>query len=58
MNCSISDITQDEAYEVMRKCAREIQKRLIINQPNFHVLVVDAKGTHKLEDLTVDNLKL
>lgn len=54
---SILDITQDEAYEVLRKCAKEIQTRLIINQPKFHVMVVDKNGVRKLEDITSDNLK-
>lgn len=53
----LSDISQDEAYEVMRKCAREIQKRMIISQPRFHVMVVDDKGVRRLEDITADNLK-
>jgi len=51
------DITRDEAYEIMRKCAREIQKRLIINQPRFHVQIVDADGVKRLEDITTENLK-
>jgi 20S proteasome subunit beta 4 len=51
------DITQDEAYEVMRKCAREIQTRLIISQPKFHVMVVDGNGVHKLPEITTENLK-
>lgn len=51
------DITQDEAYDVLKKCAREIQKRMIINQNRFHVMVVDANGVRRLEDLTADNLK-
>lgn len=41
----------------MKKCAREIQKRMIINQPRFHVMIVDGNGTRRLEDLTIENLK-
>lgn len=51
------DITQDEAYDVLKKCAREIQKRMIINQPRFHIMVVDGNGTRRLDDLTIENLK-
>jgi 20S proteasome subunit beta 4 len=51
------NITQDEAYEVVKKCVREIQKRLIISQPNFHVMVVDKTGVRKLDDVTVETLK-
>lgn len=57
MTKSFLDITQDEAYDVMKKCAREIQKRMIINQPRFHVMIVDGNGTRRLEDLTIENLK-
>ena len=35
-NC-ISDLTREEAYELMKDCVREIQKRLVINLPNFEV---------------------
>lgn len=53
----LPDITRDEAYEIMRKCAREIQTRLIISQPKFHVTIVDADGVKRLEDITTENLK-
>lgn len=52
------DITQDEAYDVLKKCAREIQKRMIINQNRFHIMVVDANGVKRLEDFTAENLKI
>jgi hypothetical protein len=42
----------------MKKCAREIQKRMIVSQQNFHVMVVDANGVRRLEDLTQENLKV
>lgn len=51
------NITQEEAYEIVRKCVREVQKRLIISQPNYHVMVVDKNGVRKLDDVTVENLK-
>lgn len=53
----LPDITREEAYEIMRKCAREIQTRLIISQPKFHVTIVDADGVKRLEDITTENLK-
>ena len=31
---------------------------MIINQPNFHVMVVDANGVRRLDDLTIENLKV
>lgn len=33
----VLDLTKDEAYELMKDCVREIQKRLVINLPNFEV---------------------
>ena len=33
----ISDMTREEAYELLKDCVKEIQKRLVINLPNFEV---------------------
>ncbi|KAK9510543.1 hypothetical protein O3M35_005298 [Rhynocoris fuscipes] len=46
------DMTVDEAYEVMEKCVAEVQKRLIINMPNFHVVLVDKDGIRELPQIT------
>lgn len=46
------NITQDEAYDIFKKCVKEIQKRLIINLPNFTVTVVDKDGVKQLPDIT------
>ncbi|KAH8269342.1 hypothetical protein KR018_005253, partial [Drosophila ironensis] len=43
------NITQEEAYDVFKKCIAEIQKRLVINLPNFDVTVVDKNGVRTLE---------
>lgn len=48
----LSDITQDEAYDILQKCVIEIQKRLIVNLSNFSVAVVDKNGVRRLEPLT------
>lgn len=49
-------MTRDEAYELMQACVAEIQKRLIINLPNFQVQLVDKDGIKRLKDITVKNL--
>lgn len=49
-------ISQDEAYDVFKKCVKEIQKRLIINLPNFKVTVVDKDGVRDLEPITARSL--
>ena len=33
-------MTPEEAYEVLKDCVREVQKRLVINMPNFQVKMV------------------
>lgn len=51
-----ADMTRDEAYALLQSCVREVQKRLIINLPNFQVQVIDKSGIKMLEDITVKNL--
>lgn len=50
------ELTQEEAYDIFKKCVLEIQKRLIINLPNFRVAVVDANGIRQLDDITSKTL--
>ena len=52
----LSDMTQDEAYELFQDCVKEVQKRLILNLPNFAVQVIDKDGIRKMKDITVKNL--
>lgn len=53
---SLSEITQEESYDIFKKCVKEIQKRLIINLANFKVTVVDKNGIKSLPDITAANL--
>ena len=53
---NLSDMTQDEAYKLFQDCVKEVQKRLILNLPNFAVQVIDKKGIRRLTDITVKNL--
>ena len=46
-------MTPEEAYELLKDCVREIQKRLIINMPNFQVQLVNKNGIKRLDDITV-----
>ncbi|KAH8238670.1 hypothetical protein KR038_011691 [Drosophila bunnanda] len=50
------NLTQPEAFCILRKCVVEIQKRLIINQRNFEVFVVDSKGMRKMEAINPGSL--
>ena len=58
LHCSLhlSDMTQDEAYKLFQACVAEVQKRLILNLPNFGVQVVDKDGIRRMKDITVKNL--
>uniref|UniRef100_A0A0K8TSM5 Proteasome subunit beta n=1 Tax=Tabanus bromius TaxID=304241 RepID=A0A0K8TSM5_TABBR len=49
-------LTQEEAYDVLKKCVAEVHKRLIINLPNFKVSVVDKDGIRNLDDITTQTL--
>lgn len=50
------DASIEEAYNVMQKCVMEIQKRLIVNLPNFKVAIVDKDGIRNLKDITSRSL--
>lgn len=49
-------ITQEEAYDVLKKCVVEIKKRLVINLPTFNVAVVDKNGIKELPQITSQSL--
>ncbi|KAK2582050.1 hypothetical protein KPH14_002755 [Odynerus spinipes] len=54
------DMSEEEGYELMKKCVREIHKRLIVNLPNFKVQKVSKDGVKnmppiKAQDLAVEN---
>lgn len=50
-------MTVEEAYRVLKLCVAEIQRRLIINLPNFYVTIVDKDGNRELKMITKDDLK-
>ncbi|XP_023326623.1 proteasome subunit beta type-2 [Eurytemora carolleeae] len=46
------DMTKAQAYALMIECVREVQKRLIINLPNFTIVVVDKDGVAEMDPIT------
>lgn len=54
----ITDLSEPEAYELMKKCVREIQKRLIVNLPNFKVQKISSTGITDLEPITAKHLAI
>lgn len=53
---SFPELTQEEGYDIFKKCVLEIQKRLVVNLPNFKVAVVDKNGVRYLDDITKESL--
>merc|ERR1712059_24644 len=47
-----SDMTRTQAYALMVECVKEAQKRLVLNLPNFAVVVVDADGISNMDVIT------
>ncbi|XP_018321423.1 proteasome subunit beta type-2-like [Agrilus planipennis] len=52
----LSNMNREDAYELMKKCVREVHQRLIINLPNFKVQIVDKNGITNLPDITAKGL--
>lgn len=50
------DMSEEEGYELMKKCVREIHKRLIVNLPNFKVQKVSKDGVKNMTTITAKNL--
>ena len=45
------DMSRQQAYALMIECVKEVHKRLIINLPNFAVVVVDKDGIHNMDTI-------
>merc|ERR1711890_26072 len=46
------DMTRQQAYNLIMECVKEVQKRLVLNLPNFAITVVDKDGIHKMDPIT------
>lgn len=51
------DANYQEAYDLLKKCIMEIQKRCIINMPKFKVKVASVGGVQELPNITKDNIE-
>lgn len=49
-------MTREEAYKLLKLCVKEVQKRLLVNLPNFKVQMIDAKGITELPAITSKQL--
>uniref|UniRef100_A0A1B6E889 Proteasome subunit beta n=1 Tax=Clastoptera arizonana TaxID=38151 RepID=A0A1B6E889_9HEMI len=45
------DMSVEEGYDILKKCVKEVQKRLLVNLPNFKVQVIDKNGIRDLPKL-------
>lgn len=45
------DLSEAEAFEMMRKGVEEVKARLVVAPPKYLVKVIDAKGTRTLGEL-------
>ncbi|OXU19505.1 proteasome subunit beta type-2 [Nasonia vitripennis] len=50
------NLTEEEGYALLKKCVREIHKRLIVNLPNFKVQKISKDGITDLPHITAQNL--
>jgi len=50
------DMTFEEGMEVMKKCIKEVAKRLIINLPTFRVKMVDENGIRDVGEIHAKDL--
>ncbi len=47
-----SNMTEAEGVELLEKCIKEIQKRLIINLPSFSYYIIDSNGFSEKRTIT------
>lgn len=52
----LDNLDRNAAYDLMKKCVKEVHQRLIVNLPNFKVQLVDSKGIEELPPITVQSL--
>ncbi|CAD6998405.1 probable proteasome subunit beta type-2 [Ceratitis capitata] len=49
-------LSKEEAYTILEHCVKEIQKRLVINQKNFKVAIVNKDGFNWMPDISAKNI--
>lgn len=50
-------LNEQQGYELLKECVREVHTRLIVNLPNFKVQIVDENGVRDLPTITLENLR-
>lgn len=49
-----SDMTEEEAIKLMKRCVKEIQLRLVINLPAYKLRIIDKNGIRDLPDIVAE----
>nr|CAD7463197.1 unnamed protein product [Timema tahoe] len=53
-----ADMSEEEGYEVMKKCVQEAHRRLIVNLPNFKVQIINKDGIKDMPDITAKSIAI
>ncbi|CAH1102608.1 unnamed protein product [Psylliodes chrysocephalus] len=53
----LKNLSKQQGYELLKKCVKEVQKRLIINLPNFKVQCIDKDGIQDMPNITPKDLE-
>ncbi|KAF9822690.1 hypothetical protein SFRURICE_016896 [Spodoptera frugiperda] len=51
------DATEEEAYEILKLCVKEVHRRLFVSLPNFQVTIVNRDGIKVLPVINSELLK-
>ncbi|CAK1543106.1 unnamed protein product [Leptosia nina] len=51
------DLTEQEAYDILKLCVQEVHRRLFVSLPNFQVTVVNKDGVRALPVLNSKSLQ-
>lgn len=50
--CYSPEMTEDEAYEVIKQCVFEVHSRLFVSLPNFFVKIINKDGIRDMPIIT------
>ncbi|KAI8432218.1 hypothetical protein MSG28_004668 [Choristoneura fumiferana] len=51
------DLTEEQAYDILKMCVKEVHKRLFVSLPNFQVTVVNRDGIKVLPPIGMESTK-
>lgn len=54
---NVTDLTEEEAYNILKLCVEEVHRRLFVSLPNFQVTVVNNDGVRTLPVINSKSLQ-